>query len=159
MTEIIYFSGGSDWIDMDFVERERTPEPAIKLDIQLHLVKPPLSDTVFVFDDLDAQCPRKFVHDGVQKADRQPVSGKNPNHDAVDETVIRIDDQQFRLHAAVNPDTNEIRHLRLFPTTITALTERFLQELRAKHDVDDAVFFVDGANHLQAALQQRGLRF
>jgi len=29
--EITRLSGSNDWIDLDFVERERTPEPAMKL--------------------------------------------------------------------------------------------------------------------------------
>ena len=159
MPEITRLSGGRDWIDLDFVERERTPEQAMKLGIQMHLAGLSLSNTVSVLDELGVQRSRKAVHDWVQKADLQPVDGANPNHVAVDETVIRINDQQFWLYAAVNPDTNKILHLRLFTTTTTALTERFLQELREKHDVDGAVFLVDGAKHLQAALQRVGLRF
>jgi putative transposase len=95
----------------------------------------------------------------VQKADLQPTSGKNPNHVAVDETVIRIDDQQFWLYAAADPITNKLLHLRLFSTTTAALTEIFLRGLRQKHDVEDAVFFVDGANHLQAVLYRAEFRF
>jgi putative transposase len=45
----------------------------------------------------------KAVHDWVQKADLQPVSGKPPNQVAVDETVIRINNQQFWMYAAANP--------------------------------------------------------
>jgi putative transposase len=159
MPEIRRLSGGSDWIDLGFMERERTPEPAMKLGIRMHLAGLSLSNTVSVLDELGVQRSRKAVHDWVQKADLQPVDGANPNHVAVDETVIQINDQQFWLYAAVNPDTNKILHLRLFTTTTTALTERFLQELREKHDVDDAVFLVDGAKHLQTALQRAGLRF
>ena len=159
MPEIRRLSGGSDWIDLGFMERERTPEPAMKLGIRMHLAGLSLSNTVSVLDELGVQRSRKAVHDWVQKADLQPVDGANPNHVAVDETVIQINDQQFWLSAAVNPDTNKILHLRLFTTTTTALTERFLQELREKHDVDDAVFLVDGAKHLQTALQRAGLRF
>jgi putative transposase len=159
MPEIRRLSGGSDWIDLGFVERERTPELAMKLGIQMHLAGLSLSNTVSVLYELGVQRSRKAVHDWVQKADLQPADGANPNHVAVDETVIRINDQQFWLYAAVNPDTNKILHLRLFTTTTTALTERFLRELREKHDVDDAVFLVDGAKHLQTALQRVGLRF
>ncbi|WP_436903637.1 IS6 family transposase [Halovenus halobia] len=159
MPEITRLSGSSDWIDLDFVERERTPEPAMKLGIQMHLAGLSLSNTISVLDELGVQRSRKAVHDWVQKADLQPTSGKTPNHVAVDETVIRINDQQYWLYAAADPDTNELLHLRLFSTTTTALTEIFLRELRQKHDVEDAVFLVDGANHLQAALHRAGLRF
>jgi len=73
--------------------------------------------------------------------------------------VIRINDQQYWLYAAVNPDTNELLHVRLFSTTTTALTEIFLRELRQKHDVDDALFLVDAAPHLESAVHRAGLRF
>jgi putative transposase len=150
---------GSDWIHLGFVERERTPEPAMKLGIQMHLAGLSLLDPISILEKLGVQRSRKAVHDWVHKADIQPVSDKSPTHVAVDETVIRINDQQFWLYATVNPTTNEILHGRLFTTTTTALTERFLQELQQNPDVDDAVFLVDGANHLQAALQRTGLRF
>ncbi len=77
----------------------------------------------------------------------------------LDETVIRINDQQFWLYAAADPETNDLLHIRLFSTTTTVLTEIFLRELREKHDVETAVFLVDGAQHLQTALQQAGLQF
>ena len=37
MAEIARLSDSSDWIDLDFVERERTPERAMKLGIQMHV--------------------------------------------------------------------------------------------------------------------------
>ena len=89
----------------------------------------------------------------MQKADLQPADGANPDHIALGETVIRINGQQFWLYAAVNPDTNKFLHFRLFTTTTTALTRRYLQELQQKYDVSDAVFLVDHAKHLAAALR------
>jgi putative transposase len=35
--EINRLGSDTDWIDWDFVERERTPEPLIEVGIQLHL--------------------------------------------------------------------------------------------------------------------------
>jgi len=159
MAEITRLSGNNDWIDLDFVERERTPESAMKLGIQLHLARLSLSNTISALDSLGIKRSRKAVHDWVQKADLQPVSGKAPNPVAVDETVIRINDQQFWLYAVADPQTNELLHLQLFPTTTTALTEIFLNELREKHDVESALFLVGGAKHLQTALRRSGLRF
>jgi len=111
----------------------------------MHVAGLSLSNIISILDDLGVQRSRKAVHDWVQKADLQPVCGKAPNQIAVEETVIRINDQQFWLYAAANPQTNEILHLRLFSTTTTALTEILLKELRQKHDVETAVFLVDGA--------------
>jgi len=159
MSEITHLGGNSRWIDLDFVERERTSEPAMKLGIQIHLARLSLSNTLSALDSLGVERSRKAVHDWVQKADLQPVSGKAPNQVAVDETMIRINDQQFWLYAAANPQTNELLHLRLYSTTKTALTELFLNELLEKHDVESALFLVDGAKHLQTALHRAGLRF
>ena len=159
MPEITRLSGSSDWIELDFVERERTPRRLMELGIRLHLAGLSLSNTISELEKFGVQRSRKAVHDWVQKADLQPVSGKAPNQITLDETVIRINDQQYWLYAAANPETNELLHIRLYSTTTTALTEMFLQELREKHDVENAVFLVDGAQHLQTALQRAGLRF
>jgi putative transposase len=159
MAEIARLNGHREWIDLDFVERERTPEPAMALGIQSHVAGLSLSNTVELLNCLGVQRSRKAVHDWVQKADLQPESGKSPNQIALDETVIRINDQQFWLYAAADPQSNELLHVRLFATTTTTLTEIFLRELRQKHDVETAVFLVDGAQHLQTALQRAGLRF
>ena len=159
MAEIARLSGHRDWIDLDFVERERTPEPAMAQGIQLHVAGLSLSNTVELLADMGVQRSRKAIHDWVQKADLQPESGRSPNQIALDETVIRINDQQFWLYAAADPDTNDLLHVRLFSTTTTALTEIFLRELRQKHDIETTEFLVDGAQHLQTALQRAGLRF
>jgi len=37
MAEIARLSGRSDWIELEFVERERTPSELMKLGIRLHL--------------------------------------------------------------------------------------------------------------------------
>ena len=129
------------------------------LGIQSYVAGLSLSNTVELLDSLGVQRSRKAVHDWVQKANLQPDSGKSPNQIALDETVIRINDQQFWLYAATDPATNELLHVRLFSTTTTALTEIFLRELRQKHDIETAVFLVDGATHLQTALHRAGLRF
>ena len=129
MPEIARLSGNSDWIDLDFVERQRTPEAAMKLGIQIHLAGLSFSNTISVVEKLGVQRSRKAVHNWVQKADLQPTSGKAPDQVAVDETVIRINGEQYWLYAAADPQTNDLLHLRLFSTTTTALTEIFLREL------------------------------
>jgi len=159
MAEIARLSGHRNWIDLDFVERERTPEPAMAQGIQSHVAGLSLSNTTDLLEDLGVERSRKAVHDWVQKADLQPEPGQSPNQIALDETVIRINDQQFWLYAAADPQANDLLHVRLFATTTTSLTEIFLRELREKHDVETAVFLVDGAQHLQTALQRAGLRF
>lgn len=83
----------------------------------------------------------------------------NPDHVAVDETVIQLNDEQFWLYASVNPDTNRLLHVKLSPTSNQAIIEIFLAELRDKHLVDDAVFLVDSAPWLQAALHRHDLDY
>jgi len=73
--------------------------------------------------------------------------------------VIRLNDGQYWLYAAVNPDTNELLHTKLGPVRTNALAHAFFAELREKHDVDDAVFLVDGAAPLKNACQRHGLDF
>jgi hypothetical protein len=46
MAEIVRISGHREWIDLCFIERERTPELAMALDIQPHVAGLSLSNTV-----------------------------------------------------------------------------------------------------------------
>lgn len=119
MAEITRLSGRSDWIELDFVERERTPIELMKLGIRLHLSGLSLSNTIRKLEMFGVKRSRKAVHDWVQKADLQPTDDVRPDHVALDETVIRVNGQQFWLYAAVDPDTNKFLHLRLFTTTTT----------------------------------------
>jgi putative transposase len=159
MAEITRLSGCSDWLELAFVERERTPSELMKLGIRLHLAGLSLSNTIAELAKFGVDRSRKAVHDWVQKAELQPASDANPDHIALDETVIRVNGQQYWLYAAVDPATNKFLHIRLFTTTTTALTQKFLRELRGKHDISEAVFLVDHAHHLAAALNRAGLRF
>lgn len=54
-----------------------------------------LSDTVSVLAGLSVGVCRSSVHNWVQKACLQPASDNNPNHVAVDETVIHAYNQVF----------------------------------------------------------------
>ena len=93
----------------------------------------------------------------VHKANLQPETGRKPNHVAVDETVIQLDDEQYWLYAAVETDSSDLLHTRLEPTRTNVIWDRFFAELRTKHDVDDAIFSVDGAAPLQRACCKHGL--
>lgn len=101
---------------------------------------------------------RTTDHNWIQKAGLQPEKACTPNHDAVDKSVIQVNCQRYRLYAAVDSDVNRLLHIRQYPTKTTALTEMFFSELREKYPVNDAVFLVDRAPWLQAALHHR-LRF
>jgi transposase-like protein len=152
--------GGSiDQIELGFVEREATPEFLMKLSIQLHLSGLSLSNTVRVLEVFGVQRARSTVHNWVHNADLQPDSGKNPDHVAVDETVIQLNDEKYWLYAAVDPETNELLHTSLEPTTNTVIAQAFLAEIDEKHDVSEAVFLVDGSRSLQAACRRGGYDF
>ena len=73
--------------------------------------------------------------------------------------MIRLNDEQYWLYAAVDPETNELLHMKLEPTTTKVLAHSFLTELSEKHDVSDAVFLVDGSHSLQDACQRHGFDF
>jgi len=159
MSEIDRLSGSTDWIDLDFVQRERTPERIIEVGIQLHLAGLSLSNTKQYLERLGVERSRTAIHNWVQKADVQPTSDAAPDHIAVDETVIQVNDERRWLYAAVNPETNKFLHVRLFPTRTTQLTVLFLRELQQRVPVTQATILVDGAHHLKAALSRFGLRF
>ena len=131
----------------------------MKLSIQLHLAGLSLSNTVSFLEVFGVERVRSTVHNWVHKADLQPESGRSPNHVAVDETVIRLNDEQYWLYAAVDPETNDLLHTQLEPTRNNAIADQFFADLREKHDVDDAIILVDGAAPLQRACRRHDLDF
>lgn len=159
MPENVRLSGCLDEIDLSFVEREATPRLLMKLSIHLHLAGLSLSNTVSILELFGVQRARSTVCNWVHKADLQPESGRSPDHVAVDETVIRLDDEQYWLYAAVDPKTNELLHTQLEPTRNKVIASSFFQELGEKHHVEDAVFLVDGDASLNYACQRHGHDF
>ena len=148
-----------DEIELGFVEREATPKLLMKLGIQLHLAGLSLSNTVSILEIFGVKRARSTVHNWVHKADLQPEPDQNPDHVAVDETVIRLNNEKYWLYAAVDPETNELLYTRLEPTTNSMIAQTFFAELREKHDVDDAVFLIDGSLSLNNACRRHGLDF
>jgi putative transposase len=94
----------------------------------------------------------------VQQTDVQPDSDAEPDHIAVDETVIQLNDDRHWLYAAVDPDTDEFLYVRLFQTRTTERTMLFLRELRENVPVTQATFLIDAATHLIRALERLSLR-
>ena len=93
MHEIDRLSGSADWIGLDFAERERTPEWIVELGIQLHLTFLSLSNTKQYLESLGAGRSRTAIHNWVQNADLWTTSDATPNHIAVDETVIQVNNE------------------------------------------------------------------
>jgi putative transposase len=75
MAEITRLSGCSGWLDLSFVERERTPHRLMELGIRLHLAGLSLLNILKGLGKFGVQRSRKAVQDWVQKADLQPASG------------------------------------------------------------------------------------
>ena len=69
----------TEWIDLDFMERERTPRSVIEKGIRYHLAGLSLSNTVTLLDDLGVNRSRVAVHNWVRKADLQPAAGESPD--------------------------------------------------------------------------------
>ena len=63
MPEIDRLNRCSDWIDLEFVERERTSELAVEVGIQLHLAGLSLSSTKQYLERLDVERSRTAIHD------------------------------------------------------------------------------------------------
>ncbi|MUW14652.1 IS6 family transposase [Halorubrum sp. CBA1125] len=159
MPEIVRLTESTEWINLEFVERERTPREIIEKEIRHHLAELSLSNTVLLLEELGVQRSRVAVHNWVQKANLQPAGGESPDRVAVDQKAIRINDEQYWLYAAVDPKTNRILHSRLFPTYTIPIAREFLTELTEKHDVADAVFLVDDADDLIGGLRRENLSY
>jgi len=167
MPENTRLNGYLDEIDLEFVERKATPKLLMKVGIQLHLTSLSLSNTVSILEIFGVSrarstihnCLEMFgvsrarstIHNWVHKANLQPRSGQNPDHVAVDETVTRLNNEQYWVYAAVDPETNELLYTKLEPTTNKVIAHEFFAELREKHDVNDAVFLIDGSHSLKDA--------
>ena len=119
MPENDRLSGCLDEIELEFVEREATPRLLMKLSIQLHLAGLSLSNTVSILERFGVERARSTVHNWVHKAELQPRSGRNPDHVAVDETVIRLNDKQYWLYATVDPEGNKLAYTKREPTKKT----------------------------------------
>jgi len=73
--------------------------------------------------------------------------------------VIQLINEQYWLYAAVDPGTSEVLHTTLEPTTNKVIAHAFFAELREKHNVDDAVFLIDGSHSLKDACCRHSFDF
>jgi transposase-like protein len=92
----------------------------------------------------------------VNIADLQPISTVSADQLAVDENMIRLHGQQFWLYGAVDPETNEILHVSLFPTANKQTTRWFLDELHRRYQLDNVLFLVTDADYLGSVLAEDG---
>lgn len=119
-----------------FVEREATPKPFLKPDIRFSIAYLSLSNTVSIIERSGGLSVTSPVHNWVHDADRQSEDGHSPDHVAVDETVLELNDEQHWPYAAVDPEIDELRHRKPETTRTNALTHACFTELRDQQDVD-----------------------
>ena len=151
--------GCSSEIELEFMKREATPKLLMKLDIQPHLAVLSISNTVSIPEIFGVRRARSTVHNWVHKAELQPETGRSPDHVAVYETTIRLHDEPYWLYAAVDPETSQVLQTTLEPTTNKVITHAFFVELREKHDIDDAVFLINGLHSLKDTCCRHSLNF
>jgi putative transposase len=148
-----------DWIDLSFVERDRTPRWAIEVGIRCHLSGMSLRDTSQFLGELGVQRSHVAVHNWVHKAELQPISTLSADQLAVDEKMIRLHGKEFWLYGAVDPKTNEIIALELYPTTTKVTTRWFLDQLHRRCNLAEVTILVDDATYLTEVLADDGYRF
>jgi len=73
--------------------------------------------------------------------------------------MIHLHGQTFWLYGAVDPQTNEILHVSLYPATNKQTTRWFLTELHRRYQLDNVEFLVDDADYLGPVLAEDGYRF
>ena len=62
MAETNRLSGHSDWVELEFVERERTPSELMQLGVRFHLAVLSLSNTIREFEKFGIEWPGKAMH-------------------------------------------------------------------------------------------------
>ena len=159
MAEFDRLNDGIAWIDLSFVERDRTPLWAIEVGIRCHLAGMSLREVSKFLEEYGIDRSHVAIHNWVHKADLQPLSTVSEDQLAVDEKMIRLHGQQFWLYGAVDPYTNEILHVSLYPTATKQTTRWFLTELHRRYQLDDVKFLVDDADYLGPVLAEDGYRF
>ena len=140
MAEIERLSEDIAWIDLSFVERDRTPRWAIEEGIRCHLTGMSLREVSKFLEQYGIDRSHVAIHNWVHKADLQPISTVSEDQLAVDEKMIRVHGQKFWLYGAVDPFTNEILHVSLYPTTNKQTTRWFLTELHRRYQLDGLNF-------------------
>ncbi len=95
MAEIERLSEGIAWIDLSFVERDRTPRWAIEEGIRCHLTGMSLREVSKFLEQYGIKRSHVAIHNWVHKADLQPISTVSEDQLAVDEKMIRLHGQKF----------------------------------------------------------------
>ena len=73
--------------------------------------------------------------------------------------MIRLHGQKFWLYGAVDPYTNGILHLGLYPTATKQTTRWFLTELHQRYQLNDVEFLVYDADYVGLFLLKMTINF
>lgn len=114
MAETARLDGASEWVELGFVERERTHREIIEMSMQSPIADISILVTKQFSDRLDGERSRTAIRNWLLRTDVQPFLNTEPNHITDEEIVIQLNDQCHWLYAAVNPDSSEFLHIRLF---------------------------------------------
>jgi putative transposase len=93
MAEIERLSERTTWIDLSFVERDRTPHWAIEVGIRCHLAGTSLREVSKHLELFGIKQGHVAIHNWVDKADLQPISTASEDQLAVDEKMIGLHGQ------------------------------------------------------------------
>lgn len=124
MPELSRLSGGSDAIELEFLEREATPTEIMQLGSHLYLGGLSLFKSVVILDRFGVSRARSIVHSWVRNADLEPRDGRDSEKIALHE-MIYAQRGMFWLVAAVDPDTNIILHVGHYTSRNSAVTKLF----------------------------------
>ena len=143
---------------MSFVQRERTPERAIQTGVRYHPADISSRYASKLLEKLRAIGVSRHPR-AVHTADLQPTPTVTADQLAVDEKAIRLHGQDAWLCGAVDPQTDEISHMSLFPTATKRATRWFLADFHRRYQLDGVTFLVDAASYLGPVLAEDGYRF
>jgi putative transposase len=90
----------------------------------------------------------QWVHRVAEEAPDPPTA--KPSRVAVDETAVKIGNEQQWLYAAIDVEMKLLLGVRLSQRRGTDPAATFLGQLAEKHDLSDATFLVDGMGYLTA---------
>jgi len=140
------------------VERRRTPEWAIQVDIWCHLAGTSTRDASQFLEELGVSRSHVAIHNWVHKADLQPISTVSADQLKVDEKVIRVTGNDYWLYGAVDPETDKILQFRLISRATKQITRWILAELHRRYQLSDVEFLVDDADYLVTVFDEDDYR-
>ena len=141
--------------NLPFLDEERTRTPAwlIRLACAAHAAAASLAEYRDLCEWFGVSRTRATIHHWYQSYAEHYEQDftVEPDRIAVDEKQIQLEEgEKAWLYAAIDIDSKVVLHARLSQRRGTEPAMTFLRELKEKHRVADAEFFVDGMGYLTA---------